>query len=70
MHSWYHHWQLVCSWWYCMAWSICYAQTGWENSLLSFFPSLGKWLPAECRDYCQLINGWVWFESWTCRGWL
>jgi len=27
-------------------------------------------LPAECLDYCQLINGWVWFESRTCRGWL
>jgi len=36
----------------------------------SLNPSLSKQLPAECRDYCQLINGWVCFESWTCRGWL
>jgi len=57
-----------------------YAQMGWENSPLalhsthfrwgSIYPSLGERLPAECRDYCQLVNGWVWFESWTCRGWL
>jgi len=56
------------------------AQTGWENSPLalhgahfrrgSIYPSLGERLPAECRDYCQLVNGWVWFESRTCRGWL
>ena len=19
-------------------------------------------LPAECHDYCKLVNGWVWFE--------
>ena len=36
----------------------------------SIYPSLGERLPAECRDYCQLANGWVWFESRTCRGWL
>jgi len=57
-----------------------YAWTGWENSPLALhgnhfqreriYSSLGKWLPAECRDYCQLVNGWVWFESQTCRGWL
>ena len=29
----------------------------------SFFLSLGKWLPAECPDYCKLVNGWAWFES-------
>ena len=22
------------------------------------------------RDYFQLVNGWVWFESRMCRGWL
>jgi len=27
------------------------------------YPSLGKWLLAECRDYYKLVNGWVWFES-------
>ena len=57
-----------------------YAQTGWENSALALYgthfrrgsicPSLGKRLLAECRDYCQLVNGWAWFESQTCRGWL
>jgi len=36
----------------------------------SIYPSLGKQMPAECHDYCQLLNGWVWFESRTCRGWL
>ena len=36
----------------------------------SLYPGLGEQLPAECRDYCQLINGWVWFESLTCRDWL
>jgi len=25
---------------------------------------------ASDYDYCQLVNGWVWFESQTCRGWL
>ena len=25
---------------------------------------------ASDYDYCQLVNGWVWFESRTCRGWL
>jgi len=25
--------------------------------------SLGERLPVECCDYCQLVNGWVWFES-------
>ena len=54
-----------------------YAQPGWENSPLalhgahfrrgSIYPSLGERLPAECHDYCQLVNGWVWFESRTCR---
>ena len=29
----------------------------WED----FFPSLGEWLPAECCDYCKLVNKWVWF---------
>ena len=29
----------------------------------SLYPSLGEQLPAECRDYCQHVNGWVWFES-------
>jgi len=57
-----------------------YAQTGQENSPLtlhgthfrqgSLYPSLGEQLPAECHDYCKLVNGWVWFESRTCRGWL
>jgi len=52
-----------------------YAQTGCENSPLalhgthfrrgSIYPDLGERLPAECRDYCQLVNGWVWFESRT-----
>ena len=36
----------------------------------SLFPSLGEQLLAECPDYCKLINGWVWFESRTCREWL
>ena len=35
-----------------------------------FFPSLVKQLLAERHDYCKLVNGWVWFESQTCRGWL
>ena len=57
-----------------------FAWTGLENSPLtlhiphfrwgSLYPSLGRWLPAECCDYCKLNNGWVWFEWWTCRGWL
>ena len=44
-----------------------YAQTGRENSPLalhdahfwwgSLYPSLGEQLPAECHDYCKLING-------------
>jgi len=25
----------------------------------------GERLPAECRNYCKLIDGWVWFESRT-----
>ena len=25
---------------------------------------------AMSRDYCELINKWVWFESWICREWL
>ena len=33
----------------------------------SIYPRLGKRLPAECRNYCQLVNGWVWFESRTCK---
>ena len=36
----------------------------------SIYPSLSKWLPAECHDYCKLVNEWMWFESQTCRGWL
>jgi len=36
----------------------------------SFFLSLCEWLLAECHYYCKLVNGWVWFESRTCRGWL
>ena len=32
--------------------------------------SLDKQLPAESCDYCKLVNGWVWFESQMCRGWL
>ena len=36
----------------------------------AFFHSLDKHLLAKSRDYCKLINGWVWFESQTCRGWL
>jgi len=36
----------------------------------SIYPSLGERLPAECRDYCQFVNGWMWFESQMCRGWL
>ena len=57
-----------------------YAWTGWDNCPLilrgahfrqgSFFPSLGDWLPADSHDYFKLINGWVWFESQMCRGWL
>ena len=57
-----------------------YAPMGWENSPLtlhgthfqqgSLYPSLGEQFPAECRDYCKLVNGWVWFESRMCRGWL
>jgi len=57
-----------------------YAWTGWENSPValhgadfqwgSIFPSLGEWMLAECHDYCKLIKEWVWFESWTYRGWL
>ena len=29
----------------------------------SVFPSLGELLLAECRDYCKLVNRWLWFES-------
>ena len=29
----------------------------------SLFSSLGERLPAECCDYCKLVNGWVWLES-------
>jgi len=36
----------------------------------AFFLSLDEWLLATSHDYCKLINGWVWFESHTCRGWL
>jgi len=46
----------------CPAWR--YFQQG------SIHPSLGERLPAECHDYCQLVNGWVWFESQLCREWL
>ena len=34
------------------------------------FCSLGERLPAECHDYCKLVNGWVRFVSRTCRRWL
>ena len=34
------------------------------------FPSLDEHSPAKSPDYCKLINGWEWFESQTCRGWL
>ena len=37
------------------------------------FPSLDEQLPAECRDYCKLVNGWVWFDLFEprmCRRWL
>jgi len=27
-------------------------------------------LSAKIRDCFELVNGWVWFESQTCRGWL
>ena len=59
-----------------------YAWTGWENNLLALYDThfqwgsiypwatLGEHLSAECCDYCQLINGWLWFESRTCKGWL
>ena len=33
-------------------------------------PHLHELLPAKRYDYCKLINGWVWFESQICRGWL
>ena len=29
--------------------------------LRSLYPSLGEWLPVECRECCKLVNGWVWF---------
>jgi len=25
---------------------------------------------AESGDYWELVNEWVWFESWICREWL
>jgi len=34
------------------------------------FSHLHELLPAKRYDYCKLVSGWVWFESWTCRGWL
>jgi len=46
------------------------ALQGVHFQLGSFFLSLGEWLPAECHDYCKLVNGWVWLESQMCRGWL
>ena len=32
------------------------------------FPSLDEWSLAKNRDYCKLINGWVWVESQSCSG--
>jgi len=37
---------------------------------VSFLDKLYKQLLAENHDHYKLINGWVWFESQMCRGWL
>ena len=37
---------------------------------VKLFPSLDERLQTESSNYCKLINGWVWFESQTCGGWL
>ena len=47
--------------------SPCTVHHLWQGS---FFPSLGEWLQAECCDYCKFVNGWMWFQSQMCRGWL
>ena len=34
---------------------------------VKLFPSLDEQLTAKSSEYWKFINGWVWFELWTCR---